>query len=171
MLYCLKYLSIYHSTICIVIVIIMYHTIPITSYPKNRTSKAKSSEIKESNSVSGLLIRCLKWHFVVDGQKFTPNWWRLTLSVGERRPWNPYCTFNITFEYNTWQKEHNEWPHILCSPIPLPITSLQDCAYCMILVTEYDKVIYYGQHRNYWWPAKSKMSAYTSSPTYNTGAS
>ena len=49
--------------ICIVIVIIMYHNVLITSYPKNRTSKAKCSEIKESNSVYCLLVRCSKCVF------------------------------------------------------------------------------------------------------------
>ena len=57
MLYCLKSFSTYCSTICIVFIIIMYHNVLITPYRKNITSKAKSSGIKESVSVSCLLVR------------------------------------------------------------------------------------------------------------------
>ena len=48
MLYCLKILPIYSSTLYIVITIIICHNVLITSYLWNGTSKAKSSEVKES---------------------------------------------------------------------------------------------------------------------------
>ena len=53
--------AIYCSTICIVIVIIMYYNVLITSYLSNMTSKVKSSKIKEPVSVSSLLVRFSKY--------------------------------------------------------------------------------------------------------------
>ena len=53
--------SIYCSAICIVIIIIMYHNVLITSYQQNGTFKVKSSEIIELLSVYCFLVRCSKY--------------------------------------------------------------------------------------------------------------
>ena len=54
-------LDIYYSTICIVLIFIMHHNVLITSNLSNTSSKVKSSEIKESVSVSCLIVRCSKY--------------------------------------------------------------------------------------------------------------
>ena len=59
-LYCLKRLTIYCLTMyAFYMVIMMFHNVLITSYLSNITSKVKSSEIKESVSVSCLFVRLL----------------------------------------------------------------------------------------------------------------